>query len=252
MQNTDLKQFQVDCKSVVQTFKNTQLACDDDFTHTKNNRICDYREILIDEQLQCIKDERTTLNVQRQFLKVLADYNTVVTQLEMLKYENSRLSEVKEAESNTHNFAEIEKCLFEEKKIFDNEREKMSEERLSIEKEKQSIREEWELLSAERTVLLEEKDELIEESRRLELEDSSLKQKTEALNKNNSERIRDVALEEQLRQTTAELDGVKEELQNTHETIANLREELSKLNNQVSLFHYLLLKYTQCRLTKLI
>ncbi|XP_031782450.1 ecotropic viral integration site 5 ortholog isoform X3 [Nasonia vitripennis] len=238
VQNTDLKQFETDCKRVVQTFKNLQLSCDDIFienvTNKKNDAICDYRNILIEEQLQRIKDERITLMVQRQFLKVLADYNKVVTQLEMLKYENSRLSELNETDSSAQNFAVIEKCLFEEKKIFDAEIKKMSEKRLSIEQEKQSIREEWELLSVERTVLLVEKDELIEESRRLKHEYSLLEQKTAAFNNKNAKQTRDVALEEKLRQTTDELEGVKVELQNTHETIAELQEELSKLNNQES------------------
>ncbi|OXU21533.1 hypothetical protein TSAR_005605, partial [Trichomalopsis sarcophagae] len=238
VQNTDLKQFETDCKRVVQTFKNLQLSCDDIFienvTNKKNDAICDYRKILIEEQLQRIKDERITLMIQRQFLKVLADYNKVVTQLEMLKYKNSRLSELNEADSSTQNFAMIEKCLFEEKKIFDAEIKKMSENRLNIEKEEQSIREEWELLSVERAVLLVEKDELIEESRRLEHEYSLLKQKTAAFNEINAKQRRDVALEEKLRQTTDELEGVKVELQNKHETIAKLQEELSKLNNQES------------------
>lgn len=240
-----VENFPDECSNVVKIFKNTEISCNPDVAddlQSRSDSTFNYKNALIDDQLQCIKDERMFRNVQIEFLKVYSDYVDVSNKLECLKSEHFLNKNDEEndkkgvvAEGNMHNsLVEIEKCLLEEKKIMDSAKVKLIEERSNIEEEKQYLREEREIFDAERISLIEEKESIAQENKDIVNENLFLNREVATLKKELSNRKASASLEEELKTVTRELKNVKEELKNSLKTNSELHDEISQMLDKVS------------------
>ena len=236
----DAKEFPKECDNVVKIFNNTQISINnlpDTQTENEEYNVSNYHKMLLEEHMQSIKDNQTTMFIKRQYLKVLSDYNKVVKQLEVLKFENFKLfkDNYEIEEDSNENLATIEKCLREDTQICKNEKASMIEARLDIEREKEEIQEDRDLLEAERKALLEEKDQIIEDHKEIINENLLLNQTIAELRETEKSLKSDNALlREQLEEAKTELDEVKENLEKANNNVAQLRHDISKMIVNVS------------------
>ncbi|XP_008213329.1 MAR-binding filament-like protein 1-1 isoform X2 [Nasonia vitripennis] len=163
-----IQEFLKESADIIQIFENSEVLSNSSLPEDKvkdyKEKLREYRKRLIDEQIQSIDDKQITIKVQKQFQKMLSDYNAVIYELEILRDENSKLAtmQTKASEENSQKLADIEKHLDEEKKILDNEKTELLEQRLSLQFEKKLVIEEKEKIEAERSSLSLEKEKLIE------------------------------------------------------------------------------------------
>ncbi|OXU25422.1 hypothetical protein TSAR_003512 [Trichomalopsis sarcophagae] len=221
-----IQEFLKESADIIQIFENSEVLSNSSLPEDKvkdyKEKLREYRKRLIDEQIQSIDDKQTTIKVQKQFQKMLSDYNAVIYELEILKDENLKLAtmQTKASEENSQKLADIEKHLDEEKKILDNEKTELLEQRLSLQFEKKLVIEEKEKIEGERSSLSLEKEKLIEARTSLLEERTSLDRQSQLYE----------AEEGTLQKEKKLLQKKCDELMNQIEI---LRHELSKANTTI-------------------
>ncbi|XP_014204334.1 kinectin-like [Copidosoma floridanum] len=237
-----IQEFLKESVDIIQALENAEVLPNSEILADKlkayKDELCNYRKKLIDEQLQSIDDKLTTIKIQKQFQKILSDYNAVVYELEILRDENSKLQtlQVKAGEENSRKLADIEKHLDEEKKVLDEEKTALLEAQLNMHMHKKSISEERDKLQAEQTRLCMEKEWLSEEKTSLIEEKTSLDRQSKLYEAEEGTLQKEKKiLQKKCDDLNNEIVKLKQELNLSDVTIQQLRADNAKLQENEEL-----------------
>ncbi|XP_011503538.1 PREDICTED: spindle assembly checkpoint component MAD1-like [Ceratosolen solmsi marchali] len=211
--------------SIINIFENSEISVNNDKAKNYKDKLCLYRKRLIDEQLEIINDRQITIQVQKQFQKILSDYNSIIYKLEILKDENSKLliMQNKLTEENSQKLVEIEKYINQEKKKLDNEKTNLLEERLILQIDKKLIIEGKEKNSAEYNIILLEKEKLIEERENLLQEKTSLASQSRISDVEITLQNEKKILEKKCKDLSNKVNYLNEELNKSNEIVHRLK-----------------------------
>ncbi|XP_015589269.1 optineurin isoform X2 [Cephus cinctus] len=174
---------------ILQTFEsmNAPVTCTTSGERSLNSgdaeslikRLEECRERLIDEQVKTISERQDLIKAQGQIQKVFSDYNSVLSELEIMYAENAKLDALRIQKEKS--VLEIEKRIEEDKNTLELEKNSlevekfsllesintMKKDRLSLENERKNLQAETEALRLERTAL--DQQNALYESERMSL-----------------------------------------------------------------------------------
>ncbi|XP_058790300.1 uncharacterized protein LOC131663732 [Phymastichus coffea] len=242
LQYLRIQQILKESVDIIELFENSNDTFNKDVSEEKikelKKKLRNYRKNLIDEQLHSINDKQITIKIQKQFQKILFDYNSVLCELELVKNENLKLKTMqdKATEENSQKLIEIEKYLTEEKKGLDNERANLLEEQSNLHAEKKLIIEDKEKIEMERKSLILEKERFAEERISLHEERTSLDQQSRLYEAEKSSMQKEkIYFQKNLERLKKRIKNLTDDLGNVSDTLNLMQSENRKLKDNEEL-----------------